>query len=187
MSRAHGVLYVVVCAAGPASEVGTLVNSAQAAGWDVYLFATPAALEFLDLSALETQAGRPVRSSYRGNGRPRGTTPHADAIIVAPASFNTINKLAAGIADNYVLTMLAEGIGIGVPVVVLPFINSALADRAPLQAAVARLRSEGVRVLLGPGQFEPHPPGHGRGRIAAFPWLRALDEATALAVRRPDR
>jgi phosphopantothenoylcysteine synthetase/decarboxylase len=88
------VLHVVVCAAGPASEVDTLVTAAQATGWDVHLFATPAALEFLDLLALEALTGHPVRSSHRGDGQARGSTPHADAIIVAPASFNTINKLA---------------------------------------------------------------------------------------------
>jgi phosphopantothenoylcysteine synthetase/decarboxylase len=109
--------------------------------------------------------------------------PPADAIIVAPATYNTINKLASGVADNYALGLLAECIGLGVPVVVLPFINSALAGRAPLQAAVAALRSEGIRILLGPGEFEPHPSGQGEARIAGFPWKRALNEAAARAAQ----
>jgi hypothetical protein len=79
--------------------------------------------------------------------------------------------------------MLAECIGIGVPVVVLPFINRALADRAPLQTAVAHLRSEGVRVLLGPDGFQPHPPGQGDGQIGSFPWLRALEVAAGMGGR----
>lgn len=64
---------------------------------------------------------------------------------------------------------------------VLPFINSALAWRAPLRAAVKVLREEGVRVLLGPGGFEPHSPGQGGDRTSWFPWEQALAEATAMA------
>src|SRR5262245_60089844 len=89
--RSHrGVLYVIVCAAGPATHVGRLVDLAHDRGWDVQLIATPAALDFLDIPALEAHTGRSVRSHYRKPGQPR--SPKADAIIVAPASYNTINK-----------------------------------------------------------------------------------------------
>jgi phosphopantothenoylcysteine synthetase/decarboxylase len=175
------VLYLVVCGAGPAREVGTLVAAAQANGWQVHLIATPAGREFLDVAALESQTGQPVSSAYRDPDQPRRSAPPADAIIVAPATYNTINKLAHGLADNYALGLLAECIGLDVPVVIVPFINTALARRAPLQAAVAALRDEGVRVLLGPGGFEPHPPGDGGSRIATFPWTQALAEAAAAA------
>jgi phosphopantothenoylcysteine synthetase/decarboxylase len=175
------VLYVVVCGAGPAGEIGKLVDLAQADGWDVHLIATPAGRDFLDITALEALTGHAVRSAYRDPGQPRLRTPPADAIIVAPATYNTMCKLAYGIADNYALGVLAECIGIGVPVTVLPFINSALAGRRPLVAAVTVLREEGVRVLLGPDGFEPHPPGHGGDRIASFPWSQALTEAAAMA------
>ena len=73
--------------------------------------------------------------------------------------------------------MLAEAIGLRVPVVMLPFVNSALAGRAPFQRSVAQLREEGVRILLGPGEFEPHPARSGDDRRAEFPWQLALDEA----------
>jgi hypothetical protein len=75
------VLYVIACGAGPAGEVGRLVELAQDRGWTVQVIATPSALAFIDMSKLETQTGRPVRSEYRGPGEPR--SPQADAIIVA--------------------------------------------------------------------------------------------------------
>jgi len=56
------VLLVVVCGAGPAGEVGELVKLAQERGWTVGVVATPAALEFFDLPALEQLTGSPVRS-----------------------------------------------------------------------------------------------------------------------------
>jgi phosphopantothenoylcysteine synthetase/decarboxylase len=178
------VLTVVVCGAGPAPEVGELVKLAQDRGWTVGIMATPAAVGFLDVPALEALTGNPVRSEHRppGAGRVR-SLPAARAFVVAPASYNTVCKLAAGISDTYALDVLAETIGRGVPVVVLPFVNSALAARRPFVDAVESLRGEGVQVLFGPGQWEPHPPGTGGGRIAGFPWAAALDAAEA-ATRR---
>jgi hypothetical protein len=64
--------------------------------------------------------------------------------------------------------------------VVVPFVNTALADRRPFKRSVSQLRDEGVRVLLGPGEVEPHPPGTGGQQLDAFPWQLALDEAERL-------
>lgn len=166
-------LYVVVCAAGPASEVGTLVGLAQDRGWTVQVMATPAAVSFIDVEALEKQTGRPVRSQHRTPGDPR--SPKADAIIIAPATFNTINKLANGIADNYVLDVANEAIGLGVPTVILPFVNSAYANRGPFKTSIAQLQQEGIDVLTGPGFFEPHEPGSGNENLEKYPWETALN------------
>ena len=137
----HRVLYVIVCGAGPAGEVGRLVELAHDRGWTVQIIATPSALAFIDVPKLESQTGRPVRSEYRSPGEPK--SPRADAIIVAPATFNTINKWANGISDTYALGILAEAPGLNIPVVALPFVNSALADRAPFKDSVNALRNEG--------------------------------------------
>jgi phosphopantothenoylcysteine synthetase/decarboxylase len=166
------VLFVIVCGAGPAGDAGKLVELAHDRGWIVQIVATPAALAFIDVPKLEAQTGRPVRSEYRSPSEPR--SPRADAIIVAPATYNTINKWANGISDTYALGILAEAPGLGIPVVVLPFVNSALAGRLPFKDSVDVLRSEGVQVLLGPGEFEPHPPGSGDDRISDFPWQLAI-------------
>ncbi|MFB4276353.1 flavoprotein [Nonomuraea sp. MTCD27] len=163
MTESSGeVLYLVVCAAGAAADVGRLVGLAQEEGWIVQIVATPSALDFIDVAALERQTGRPVRSRYRKPYEPK--PPRADAIVVAPATYNTINKFAQGIADTYALGVLAEAPGLGIPVVVLPFVNSALAARTPYRRSVEDLRADGVRVVLGAGGSEP------------YPWERALAE-----------
>ena len=167
------VLSVVVCGAGPA-EVRTLVKLARERAWTVQVIATPAALDFIDAAALEAQTGSPVRSQYRKPGEPRSRP--ADAIIVAPAGYNTINKWAQGISDTYALGLLAEATGMGVPVVVLPFVNTALASRAPFRRSVEGLRHEGIKVLLGPGGVEPHPPRTGGDLINSYPWHLAMDQ-----------
>jgi phosphopantothenoylcysteine synthetase/decarboxylase len=146
--------------------------------YSVPVVATPAALDFFDRAAIEVQTGNPVRSQYRKPGEPRSSM--ADAIIVAPATYNTINKWAQGISDTYALGVLAETTGLRVPLVVLPFVNSALASRRPFQRSVKALRDEGVDILIGPGGVEPHPPHTGGGLIDCYPWHLALDKAGRL-------
>jgi phosphopantothenoylcysteine synthetase/decarboxylase len=181
------VLYVVACAAGPAPHVGRLVGRAQRHVWDVRVIPTPAAVEFLDVAALEAQTGHAVRSEDSG-AADRPAAPAADAIIVAPATSNTINKWARGFGGNRALGILAEAIGLAIPTVVLPFVNSAHAAHPAFGRSVAVLRGAGVSVVLGPGEFEPHPPRTGAGRLEAFPWQLALDRVAALvaATAAPD-
>ncbi|WP_231334061.1 flavoprotein [Actinomadura graeca] len=119
----------------------------------------PSALDFIDTKALEAQTGHPVRSEYRKPDRPR--SPRPDAIIVAPATYNTINKWTNGISDTYALGILAEAPGPNIPLAVLPLINTALASRRALKHSILTLQAERVRILLGPGKFEPHPPRGG--------------------------
>jgi hypothetical protein len=167
-------LCIVVCAAGPAAQVGRLVELARIDGWGVWIVATPAAIGFIDVVALADQSGAAVRSEYRAPGEPGPRSSEADAVMVAPATYNTINKLATGVNDNYALNVVAEAIGRGRTVVIMPFVNAALADRRPFRAAVDSLRSEGVSVVLGPGQWEPHRPGEGDTRLDGFPWQLGL-------------
>lgn len=173
---ASPALWIVTCGAGPAPYVGRLVEQAQDRGWRTFLIATPSAVNFIDIPALEQQIGNPIRTSHSDPSRSRnGSRPHADAMIVAPATYNTINKWANGIADTYALDILAEAIGYNIPIVVLPFVNANLAGRAPFRRSVDQLRAEGIQIFLGPKQWEPHPPGSGSNRLDTFPWSAALD------------
>ena len=180
MTPGRHVLTIVACGAGPAAALGTCVKLAQDRGWTVQVTATPAALDFFDAAAIADQAGSPVRSQYAKPGAPRSLIP--DAILVAPATYNTINKWAHGISDTYVLGVLAEATGL---TVVLPFVNTALAGRAPFRRSVESLRAEGVKVLLGPGGIQPHPPRTGGDLADTFPWYLGLDEAERMLVPAP--
>ncbi|OLB80018.1 MAG: flavoprotein [Actinobacteria bacterium 13_2_20CM_2_71_6] len=183
MTERH--LLIVVCGAGPASDVDQLIAVAHAESWTAHVVATPSALGFIDTAGIETLTGFTVRSDFQPPTTQGGRRlPAVDALIVAPATYNTVNKLAAGIADTYALTSIAELIGRGVPAVVVPFVNSALAGRAPFGRAVAALREEDVRVLFGAEDgWEPHPPGNGSDRQRLFPWGAAFAAARKLADR----
>lgn len=81
-------LYVVVCAAGIAADVGTLITAARRRGWEVGVIATPQGLGFFDVAAAEELTGRPIRSAWRAPGDPR-PFPAPDAVALAPASPST--------------------------------------------------------------------------------------------------
>ncbi|CAL9342462.1 flavoprotein [Streptomyces sp. enrichment culture] len=167
--RADPFLYVVVCAAGVASGVDELITAAQRRGWEVGVFATPAAMNgFFDTDAVRERTGRPIRSAWRSPGEPR-PFPDPDAVVVAPATFNTLNKWAAGIADTLALGTLCEAVGLGVPVAVLPCVGEALAAHPAHRESLGRLAGMGVRF------GEPYADGATAGGPREFRWERALD------------
>lgn len=172
--RSDRVLYVVACATPAARDIGKLVSLAQEQGWRVCMIATPAALRFIDQAALEEQTGYPVRSDYKEPGA-EDVLPPADAIVAGGASFNTINKWALGIADTLALGLLTEGIGLGLPLVVLPFLNAAQAAHPAFQRSVTELRQAGVKVLLGDQGYEPHVPHTGSKNLPNYPWQLTLE------------
>lgn len=181
MTDSGRVLTHIVCGAGPATDAAKLVKLAQERCWTVQLIATPAALDFIDVPALEALTGSPVRSQYRKPGEPRSHP--ADAIIVAPATYNTINKWANGISDTYALGILAETTGLHVPTVALPFVNSALATRVPFQLSIEILRAEGIYIPLGDKGIKPHEPHTGSNLVASYPWHLAINRIEKLIAK----
>lgn len=173
-------LYLFGSAAPPVLHVADAITAAQSDGWDVCLGLTPTAAEWLGEQAdeLEQLTGHPVRSAYKRPGQP-DVWPPASAILLAPATFNTINVWAAGITSAFVVGVVAEGIGKEIPIVTMPCVNRAFVQHPAFDRSLDTLRNAGVRVLYGPGGFEPNEPG--QGRPAAYPWHLALQAIADLA------
>src|SRR6476646_1008312 len=88
-----------------------------------------------DLSALEENT---VVDSYFDDAiLPR---PPFGLVLVAPCSFDSLNKLAAGIADNLALSVAAEAIGRATPVIVVVSVNVPLWNHPKARASAATLR-----------------------------------------------
>jgi phosphopantothenoylcysteine synthetase/decarboxylase len=162
----RGMLYVVVCAAPPAAEVQNLVKLAQAAGWEVAVTATPEALAFIDAPQLAAITGFPVRHRWREPDEPE-SVPEAQALVVAPATFNTINRWAAGITNTVAVGTLCEYLGLAAPIIAVPNVNPPLARHPTFRANLRHLREWGVRVL-----FDESAPRHAR----MPPWEEILEE-----------
>jgi len=155
--------------------VGVLVRRAQERSWTVRAIPTPDALSFMDAAALESMTGNTVEVGYRSPSDVR--PPRPDAAIVAPATFNTVNKAALGITDTHALGVIAEAIGRAVPVVMVPWVNAPLAARQPFRRSLAQLRDEGVRILLREDDAAALPFGLDSSDVDGFPWHLALDIA----------
>ena len=175
----YRVLYAVVCGSPASRDVGKLVALAQEQGWEVCVVATPDALKFLDVPRLTEQCGHPVRHHYKWPGDP-DVLPAPDAIIVAPATVNTINKWAAGIADTLALGLVVEAVGKGLPIVVMPFTNEAMARHPAFPRSVDLLREWGVTVLF---ELPSFAPGTGESFVDDFPWRLAVDAVKQRAWR----
>lgn len=182
MSR---VLYIIACAAPPAREIDCLIEPAQDAGWDVCVLATPSATRFIDSGALAERTGHPVRSEYKEPGT-EDVLPPPDAIIVAPATLNTINKWAYGICDTLALGILVEAIGKRLPIVALPFTNHAHAAHPAFEENIKKLRSWGVQVLYGNDVYPLHAPGTGSRHLNIFPWKLTLESLKQMTGVRSD-
>jgi phosphopantothenoylcysteine synthetase/decarboxylase len=98
-----------------------------------------AARELADLDGVQV-----VQSYFDLAIRPR---PPRGVVLFAPCSFNSLNKLAHGIADNLALSVAAEAIGRSTPVIVAPSLNSPLLAHPEAQASLASLPGWGVTIV----------------------------------------
>lgn len=181
MTTTDRVLYLFGSAAPPVFDVAQVIRDAQARGFDVCLGLTPTAARWLapQQTELELLTGHPVRSDYKMPGEP-DVWPKADVIAVAPATFNTMNAWALGITRDFIVGVVAEGIGKGIPLVTMPCVNAAYAQHRQFERSVTELRDMGVRVLYGATGFVPNQPGQGRPK--EYPWhvvLDAVEDAVA--------
>lgn len=174
------VLYLLGCAAPPVRYVDQPIRDAQARGWEVCLGLTPTAAAWMSdwLPDLAELTGHPLRVDHRRPGVD-DQWPSADVTVVAPATLNSVNMIALGLTPTWVSAHACEAMGKRWPLVVMPCVNSAFATHPQFGRSVETLRGAGVRVLLGPGGFEPNPPG--QGRPEEYLWHLALDAAGEMA------
>jgi phosphopantothenoylcysteine decarboxylase/phosphopantothenate--cysteine ligase len=126
-----------------------LISRLAQDGCEVKAVCTPAALQFIGLSTLEGLTRQPV---YADMFESKTALDHvelarwADLSIICPASANTINKLAAGIADNAV-TALFLAYDLSKPCLIAPAMNQAMYAHPATRRALATLKSWKVSVL----------------------------------------
>jgi len=175
------VLYVIACGGRPAEQLASFISFAQQQGWNVCVIATPDGAKFLDAAQLANLTDHPVRSQYKDPDEP-DVLPPADAFVVAPATFNTINKWAQGISDTLALGLLNEAIGLSLPLVAAPWLSAALAIHPVFQRSITVLQEWGVRIILDVA----HLPGADEGP-ADFPWEDLRADLAALRQMVEDR
>jgi phosphopantothenoylcysteine decarboxylase/phosphopantothenate--cysteine ligase len=157
-----------------------VIRSFVLAGHDVHVVPTAAALRFVGRPTLEAISRNPVESDlYEGVAEVRHVAlgQSADLIVVAPATANTIARLAAGLADDLLGTTVLASTA---PLVLAPAMHTEMWENPATRANVALLESRGV-LMVGPasGRLTGKDAGPGRMAEPAEIVEAALDAALA--------
>ena len=169
-----------------------LVRLAMTAGHAVRVVQTRDSLEFVGRSTFEGITGAPVlveeferdpaRGAFPGDPAP-GHDPishlelvaRCDVLCVAPASANTLAKLAHGLADNLLTSAALASVA---PLVLAPAMNNRMWEHPATRANLETLRARGARVV-GPDAGALASKGEsGVGRLAEPAEILAAIEAT---------
>ncbi|GAA3627478.1 flavoprotein [Lentzea roselyniae] len=128
-----------------------LAEPAAQRGWRLAITLTPTVVPWFEeageLDKLQALTDLDIRWTPRLPSQPK-PYPTPDAVIFAPASANSVAKLALGIGDNQALTALNEAIGVeGCKVVVMPQANADKRRHPMWETHVATLTGAGVVVV----------------------------------------
>jgi phosphopantothenoylcysteine decarboxylase/phosphopantothenate--cysteine ligase len=176
-----------------------LVRLATKAGHGVRVLMTEGATRFVGAASFEGIAGAPVliseferdplRGAFPGDPAPEHdpighleVAANCDAYIVAPASANTLAKLANGVADSMLTTSF---LACTAPRLVAPAMNDRMYADAATQANLETLRERGV-IVIEPDEGALASRGeHGKGRLPDPARLLALIESELPTGHRP--
>lgn len=162
----RGVDIVVGVSGGIAAYKSVaLVRLLIKAGHEVTVVPTEDALRFVGAPTWEAISRNPVTTSVHDDvARVRHVAlgQGADLVVVAPATANTIARMAAGIADNLLGTTL---LATTAPVVVAPAMHAEMWQHPATQANIRTLRERGVRIV-GPADGELAGGDSGPGRMS---------------------
>ena len=150
---------LVVGGAPLASRTADLRAALTAAGWSVTVVRSAAAAAWTNPDNADTDGGE-------GGGQERR---RPDVVVACPLTFNTANKIAAGVMDTPATGTLCDALGAGVPIVAVPMANTRLWGHPVWATTLTTLRNWGV-VLLDPtnGQLgDPRPVDSGTGDAVA--------------------
>ncbi|MBW7895975.1 MAG: flavoprotein [Opitutaceae bacterium] len=128
----------------------TVISRLVQAGVTVQTVATPAALRFVGTATLEGLSGRPVFTDLWAEGQALDhieLARRADLALVCPATANTLNQLAAGLAHDPVGTLFLAWELDKKPWWVSPAMNHRMWEHPATAASLARLREWGVQVI----------------------------------------
>jgi phosphopantothenoylcysteine synthetase/decarboxylase len=142
----YDVVYLVLSGTTAAARCPEILQGLVGLGFaTVIALPTPNASRVIAERELADVPGAQVVESYFDMAiRPR---PPYGVVLFAPCSFNSLNKLTHGIADNLALSVTAEAIGRGTPVIVAPSLNAPLLAHPLAQASLRILPEWGVTIV----------------------------------------
>lgn len=133
-----------------AVETVKLARELVRRGADVIAVMTPAAQKIIHPYSLEFATDNPVITELTGKVEHvelLGVDGSADLLLIAPATANTISKIASGIDDTPVTTMATTAIGSKKPIIIVPAMHESMINNPFVEENVARLRKAGIQIV----------------------------------------
>ncbi len=145
---------IILCVTGSVAAIRSpdIARDLMRCGADVYVVMSLAAQKIIHPHTLEWATGNPVVSELTGQiehvAFGGDHSKRADLILVAPSTANTIGKVASGIDDTPVTTLLTTAIGAGIPVIIAPAMHSSMYKHPIVVENIKKLESIGIQILM---------------------------------------
>ena len=132
------------------AKASGLISLWKKNGHDVKVVASNSALEFVGIATLEGLSGNPVMTSvFETNNMMDhiNVSRQTDIIVLAPATANTINKLANGTADDVITTTWIAAQELYKPMYIAPAMNTKMWEYPATQKSLSLLNEWGITIL----------------------------------------
>lgn len=136
-------IYYIITGAPKARLASQIIKEMIAEGASVFTIPTKASLDFVNLNELEAIKGNIIKTNWGE----RIKLPKEDAVLIAPCTFNTLNSIAAGIANSYPLCLIASALGKNIPVFIAPAMNKNLWDHPITKENIKKLEGWNCRII----------------------------------------
>jgi phosphopantothenoylcysteine decarboxylase/phosphopantothenate--cysteine ligase len=145
---------IILCVTGSVAAIRSpdIARELMRLGADVHVVMSKMAEHVVHPDMLHWATGNPVVTELTGDiehvqygGEHKE---HADLILIAPSTANTIGKVAAGIDDTPVTTLLTTAIGAGIPVIIAPAMHASMYKHPIVNENIRKLQSIGIEVLM---------------------------------------
>lgn len=169
-----------ICGSVGAVRAPDLAREMMRHGAEVLAVMTDAARSIISPDLMEWATGNPVVTRLTGRIEHvvlgGGAPGCADLVLVAPATANTISKIALGIDDTPVTTLATTAVGAGLPIVVAPAMHGSMYRHPVVLDNIRRLESMGIKVI-------PPKESEGKAKVAD---LDTIVEAVISALGKKD-
>ena len=168
-----------VCISGgiAATEMVKVIRELRRWGADLTVFMSQSSLEFITPLSIEWASGSKPVINLTGEAE---QIRDADALLVAPATLNTVQKAVLGIADSPLLTRFQAAWGRGIPIVIAPAMHMDLWNNPVFQESLKKLKNDQQFKIVDP-MFE-----EGKAKMASALSI-VLNVSSALNKRLSDR
>ncbi len=144
-----------------------LASKLVQAGAKVSVVMTSSAEKFIGKATFQALTGRPVYTELfepqeHYIGEHIGLARRSELFVIAPATANTIGKIAHGLSDDLLSTL---SLAVTCPVLIAPAMNNEMWVKPPVQRNIDQLKSDGIHIV-GPGEGWLSCGAIGPGRMA---------------------